>query len=218
MLGVGLKCIAKLSVLLKCLEIVLAQAVHTETQAHVCPACTAVLRRSVAIDYKHWAIIRGPFNVCWPQVPPILSKLCLQEFNHIQWCEISRESLLDTVQVFWIIVGTGSVNVISFNTLPDATSLPPSTAVSTPSQYGRRMLLQASQPAENVVFAVTLPSASQNSLLVLQSSSDTVRQQFAGWFVTQMAARGKQLWDPVILDHRQLSYTLWKGRSIIGNI
>lgn len=37
---------------------------------------------------------------------------------------------------------------------------------------------------------VTLPSASQNSLLVLQSSSDTVKQQFGGWFVTQMAARG----------------------------
>ncbi len=94
------------------------------------------------------------------------------------------------LQVFWIIVGTGSVNVISFNTLSNATTEPPSTAKSTPSQYGGRRLLQTSQSAENVVFSVTLPTASQNSLLVLQSSSDTVRQQFAGWFVTQMAARG----------------------------
>ena len=88
-------------------------------------------------------------------------------------------------------MGTGSVNVISFNTLNNAAETP-STAKSTPSQYGGRRLLQDSQPAENVVFAVTLPTASQNSLLVLQTSSATVRQQFAGWFVTQMAARGAQ--------------------------
>ena len=95
----------------------------------------------------------------------------------------------DSLQVFWIIIGTGSVNVISFNTLSNATETA-STAKSTPSQYGRK-LLQSAAAAENVVFAVTLPTASQNSLLVLQSSSDTVRQQFSGWFVTQMQARGK---------------------------
>ena len=95
-------------------------------------------------------------------------------------------------------MGTGSVNVISFNALDNAAETP-STAKSTPSQYGRR-LLQNTQPAENVVFAVTLPTASQNSLLVLQSSSTTVRQQFAGWFVTQMAARGKYLQPQTLLS------------------
>lgn len=117
---------------------------------------------------------------------------------HYKYCGSSRMPCLmqGHVQVFWIIIGTGSVQLISFTSMT-ATSEPASTAKATTQQYGRR-LLQASAPssngsipAENVVFAVTLPSASQNSLLVLQSSSGTVRQQFAGWFVTQMQARGK---------------------------
>ena len=102
------------------------------------------------------------------------------------------------MQVFWIIIGTGSVQLISFDSTT-ATSEPSSTAQSTTQQYGRKLLQASSNsssngtsiPAESVVFAVTLPSATQNSLLVLQSASPTVRQQFAGWFVTQMQARGK---------------------------
>lgn len=101
------------------------------------------------------------------------------------------------MQVFWIVVGTGSVQLLSF-TSSNATygSEPASTAKATVPQYGRRLMQAAAAPppstvvpTENVVFAVTLPSASQNSLLVLQQSSPTVRQQFAGWFVTQMQAR-----------------------------
>ena len=41
-----------------------------------------------------------------------------------------------------------------------------------------------------VVFAVTLPQASQNSLVVTQPNSAAVHQQVAGWFTTQMASRG----------------------------
>lgn len=98
-------------------------------------------------------------------------------------------------QVFWIIVGTGSVNLVTFSSF-NATSQPASTALGTTQQYGRKLLQSTASfpmPAENVTFAVTLPTASQNSLLVLQSNSDKVTQQFSGWFVTQMASRGMSI-------------------------
>ena len=96
------------------------------------------------------------------------------------------------------------MQIVSFTSY-NATYEPASTAKGSTQQYGRKLLQvsvlpmapaasgNASIPATNVTFAVTLPSASQNSLLVLQSSSPTVRQQFGGWFVTQMAARGESL-------------------------
>ena len=49
---------------------------------------------------------------------------------------------------------------------------------------------QISGAGEMVVFAVTLPQASQNSLVVTQPNSDAVKSQVAGWFTTQMASRG----------------------------
>ena len=42
----------------------------------------------------------------------------------------------------------------------------------------------------DVMFSVSLPTASQNSLLVVQSSSPAVRAQFAGWFVYAMSGQG----------------------------
>ena len=42
----------------------------------------------------------------------------------------------------------------------------------------------------DVFFAVTLPQASQDSLVVTQPSSDAVHRQIAGWFTTQMQSRG----------------------------
>lgn len=106
-----------------------------------------------------------------------------------------------SIQVFWIVVGTGSVQLLSYKSVT-ATSEPSSTAKASVPQYGRKLLQSVTNattsnstgngtiPAEQATFAVTLPSATQNSLLVLQSASPTVRQQFAGWFVTQMQARG----------------------------
>ena len=44
-----------------------------------------------------------------------------------------------------------------------------------------------STPGVDVVFGVTLPQASENSLLVLQSNSSQVRAQFAGLFVYAMS-------------------------------
>ena len=41
-----------------------------------------------------------------------------------------------------------------------------------------------------VTFAVTLPGASANSLVVTQPNSQSVHEQVAGWFTTQMASRG----------------------------
>lgn len=114
------------------------------------------------------------------------------------------------MQVFWIIVGTGSVQLTSFSSTT-ATSQPSSTAKATTQQYGRKLLQSSGNstsnstiPAENVVFAVTLPSAAQNSLLVLQNSSPTVRQQFAGWFVTQMQSRGKSSASPTFYGRKRL--------------
>ena len=40
------------------------------------------------------------------------------------------------------------------------------------------------------MFSVSLPTASQNSLLVVQSTSPVVRAQFAGWFVYAMSGEG----------------------------
>ena len=45
-------------------------------------------------------------------------------------------------------------------------------------------------PAVDVTFAVALPAASKNSLLVVQSASPVVRAQFAGWFVYAMSGQG----------------------------
>ena len=42
----------------------------------------------------------------------------------------------------------------------------------------------------DVTFAVALPAASRNSLLVVQSASPVVRAQFAGWFVYAMGGQG----------------------------
>ena len=41
-----------------------------------------------------------------------------------------------------------------------------------------------------MVFSVNLPTASQNSLLIVQSTSPVVRAQFAGWFVYTMSGEG----------------------------
>ena len=45
-------------------------------------------------------------------------------------------------------------------------------------------------PAVDVTFAVALPAASRNSLLVVQSASPVVRAQFSGWFVYAMGGQG----------------------------
>ena len=52
----------------------------------------------------------------------------------------------------------------------------------------RRRLLQT---GVDTTFAATIPTATSNSLLVLQSQSPQVRNQFGGWFTSQMAARGR---------------------------
>lgn len=52
------------------------------------------------------------------------------------------------------------------------------------------IVLQAAEDVVDVVFAISLPEASKNSLLVVQSNNPAVTDQFAGWFGIQMAARG----------------------------
>ena len=104
------------------------------------------------------------------------------------------------------VMFTAVCMTLSKHTQSMATSEPSSTAMATTPQYGRK-LLQAASPAPGastpvvtVVFAVLLPQASQNSLLVLQSNSPVVRKQFAGWFVTQMQARGALVFQLCRLD------------------
>ena len=48
----------------------------------------------------------------------------------------------------------------------------------------------AGDAGQMVTFAVTLPGASANSLVVTQPNSQSVHEQVAGWFTTQMASRG----------------------------
>ena len=62
--------------------------------------------------------------------------------------------------------------------------------------------VQASGDGQLVTFAVTLPGASANSLVVTQPNSQSVHQQVAGWFTTQMASRGAPRPRAVCWDSR----------------
>ncbi|KAK9841418.1 hypothetical protein WJX74_005338 [Apatococcus lobatus] len=81
--------------------------------------------------------------------------------------------------VFSILIGTGSVSLSRFDLANGASSAATAGA--------RRRLLQA---GVDTTFAATIPTATSNSLLVLQSQSPQVRNQFGGWFTSQMVARG----------------------------
>lgn len=87
--------------------------------------------------------------------------------------------------VFSIIIGTGAVQILSFSPVNGSTPV-----VATGGRRLQQASSSSSSPSVDVVFAVSLPEASQNSLLVTQSTNPTVRSQFAGWFVSQMQARG----------------------------
>ena len=56
--------------------------------------------------------------------------------------------------------------------------------------------LAAGQPTVDVLYGVTLPEASKNSLLLMQSKDPAVAGQFAGWYSLQMQAHGGALIFP----------------------
>ena len=91
-------------------------------------------------------------------------------------------------------------------------------ALNTSQDLNTARLLQASgaAPAVDVTFAVALPAASRNSLLVVQSASPVVRAQFAGWFVYAMGGQGYDVNAEITSISAQVHYrckatfSVWK--------